>query len=82
MTDDEKDFVKRVKELCSRNYERGGDIVIETYTDEEIVANFKDLEAVRETCGLRIEQQLNTRWGEDTDPQLEALERFKGWEHL
>ncbi len=34
----------------------------------------------REECGLKVEQALNARWGEDTDEELDRAKRFDEWE--
>ena len=33
-----------------------------------------------EYCGIKVEQALNTRWGEDTDEELKRYDDFKKWE--
>jgi hypothetical protein len=57
----------------------------ECYSDEELIAELNEegvktpADAVKwahELEGLRIENALNHRWGEDSDPELE---RYKNW---
>lgn len=79
-TEAQIEFVDSVFEVCERNYSRGGDVVVECYTPEEILDEFKTLNDVREFCGLKLEQAANCRWGEDTDPEVERLDAFKEWE--
>ena len=54
----------------------------EATTDDELVAELDEAGATTveqavswalETEGLRIENALNKRWGEDTDPELQRL---------
>ena len=71
------EFVDQVYSLCEKNYENGGDTVVETFTPPEILDEFKTLEDVHEYCGLQIEKDLNRRLGEDDDPQLKAYDNFK-----
>ena len=33
-------FVASVYELCQRNYERGGDVVVECFSEEEVLKHF------------------------------------------
>lgn len=70
-------FVNRVREVCRNNYDAGGDIIIETYSDEEILEQFKSIKEVRDFIGLRVEDETNKRWGEDDDPELARLKRFE-----
>lgn len=71
------DFVDSVYALCEEHYEHGGSVVVEAMTPGEILEEFKDLAQVRKYCGLRLEQALNARWGEDDDPQVEDMRRFE-----
>jgi hypothetical protein len=82
MTPEQKAFVREVRAVCELNYEVGGDEIVECFTDEEIVEQFKTLEEVKDYCGMQVEQALNTRWGEDDDPELKRAEAFKGWKTL
>lgn len=76
MTEKQAKFVKRVKEIANRNYDAGGDVIIETMSDEDILREFKTLKQVKGYCGLWVEQNLNARCGEDSDPQVEMATRF------
>lgn len=77
---DQKQFVREVKALCLKNYENGGDTIIECFEDCEIVAEFKTLADVKEYCGLKVEQELNCRWGNDDDPEVRRAAKFANWE--
>jgi len=72
-------FVDSVYKMCEDHYEDGGDIIVECFDPEEIVAEFTSLADVRSFIGLKVEQALNARWGEDTDPQLETMKRYEQW---
>ena len=78
-TESQIKFVDSVYDMCERNYERGGDVIIECWLADRILEEFKTLKDVKEYCGLMVEQALNARWGEDSDPQLEAYEAHKDW---
>ena len=79
MTNEQLEFVRAVRGMCAKNYDNGGDVIIECYSDAEILAEFKTLNEVKSFCGLRLENATNKRWGEDNDPELAALERFGEW---
>lgn len=53
-----------------RNYSAGGDVIIECFSDREIMEEFEDLDDVKTYCGLKVEAELNARWGEDDDACL------------
>jgi hypothetical protein len=73
-------FVDQVYAVCEKHYQDGGDVVLECFTPAEVLEKFKTLEEVREYCGLKVEQALNARWGEDDDPQVARADRFeKNW---
>lgn len=57
----------------------------ECFTDEELIQGLDESEAKTEEAairwalkseGLRVEDALNKRWGEDTDPELT---RYREW---
>ncbi len=73
------DFVDQVYAECEANYHRGGDTIVEAYTPDEVL-HFKSMNDMRRFVGLKVEQATNFRWGEDTDPELAAVERHKDWE--
>jgi hypothetical protein len=76
---EEIEFVDRVFHLGEQNYSGGGDVIVETYGPEEILDTIKDLNDVREICGLWVEQNLDARWGEDSDPQLKTAKKHRRW---
>jgi hypothetical protein len=63
-------FVDEVFALCERNYEAGGDRIVECYSPADIVKEFKTLRAVRARVGLHNSQAADARWGDDTDPEV------------
>jgi hypothetical protein len=73
-------FVDAVYAMCEEHYGEGGDSVVECLSPGEILAEFTTLEDVKRYCGLLVEQALNTRWGEDNDPEIARAERFREWE--
>jgi hypothetical protein len=79
-TPEQIEFVDSVFALCEKNYSAGGDTVAECFTPTEVLEQFKTLADVRDYCGLRVEQEANARWGEDTDPELERLKAFAKWQ--
>jgi len=78
-TNEQIAFVDSVYDMCERNYERGGDSIVECWGADEIAKEFKTLKQVKEYCGAMVERALDARWGEDSDPQLEAYEAHKDW---
>ena len=64
-------FVDSVYAFCEKNYGKGGDVIVETFTPTEILGQFKSINDVTEYIGLHNEQKLNARWGEDNDPELQ-----------
>ena len=70
------EFVDKVYEICERNYTCGGSIIVECYNPQEVEQKFKTLADVKEIVSLSIENALNQRWGEDSDPELELAKRF------
>ena len=74
-----KTLVEEIKAACFKNYDGGGNVIVECFTDEEIATEFDSVEAAKEYCGRRMEQALNCRLGTDEDPELEAYKRFEEW---
>ena len=80
-TQEQIEFVDSVYHLGEKNYQNGGDILVETFSPQEILQQFKDLKDAYEYVGLKLEQGLNTRGGEDYDPQLVRYEGYiSSWE--
>lgn len=75
-TEEQIRFVEQVKELCMKHYCCGGDYIIECYSPKDILKEFKTIADVQEAVGLRIEQELNSRWGSDDDIQLKRSKEF------
>lgn len=64
---------------CERHYNDGGHWVVETYTPEEILADFSSMDDAIEYCGLKVNQALDARWGEDSDEELACSKRYELW---
>jgi hypothetical protein len=77
---EEVTFVDEVYAICEKNYSRGGDTICECWTPEEVLRGFKTLDDVRTYCGLKVEQAMNSRWGEDTDPEMDCRRGWQQWE--
>ena len=75
-------FIDSVYAVCEANYDAGGDTVVECFDPDEILDQFKTLDEVRKYCGIKLEQALNTRWGDDEDEELKAYERFRKWDSV
>lgn len=80
MTEEQNNLAKAIRKMCELNYSRGGDEIVECFTDEEIVERFTSLEEAKRYCGRMIEAASNARWGEDTDPELARSKAFEEWE--
>lgn len=66
-TPDQVKFVDQVYSICEERYESGGDRIVECWDPPSILDFFKDIEQVKDFCGLVDEQRLNSRWGEDSE---------------
>lgn len=75
-------FIDDVYLVCERNYDCGGDTVVECFDSDDILEEFDSLDDVKEYCRDKIEQALNCRLGSDDDPELLAYQRFNeaNWE--
>lgn len=71
------EFVDSVYEFCEKHYEAGGDTICECLDPSDIMEEFKTLDDVKEYMGIKVEQALDCRWGEDDDPELYRYEKFK-----
>ncbi len=68
------------KAYLEKNYDAGGHHLYETRTEAELRLEFKTKLEMKAYCKRKIDQALEHRWGEDTDPELAAYERFnKDW---
>lgn len=72
-------FVDEAYALCEAHYGEGGDRIVECWTPQEIVKTFRGMEDIRKYLGLVTEQALNTRWGEDDDPQVDEYRKAQEW---
>ena len=70
MTEKTKNLVEAIKADCEKNYEAGGDTIVECYSDEDIAREFSSVEEAREFCGLVTDKAADCRWGEDSDPEV------------
>ena len=64
------------KDYLSKNYEYGGDRLYECMTEEELREEFECKADMKEQIRLMLQRELDHRWGEDTDPELAAYDRF------
>lgn len=55
------ELVKAIKNWALDNYGKGGDVIVECYTDAEIEAEFKSLTAAKRFCGIRKERSDEIR---------------------
>ena len=78
-TQEQVTFVDSIYAECEKHYSNGGDLIVECYSPQEILAQFKSIQDAKEYCGLKVEQELNARWGEDGDPQVKRAKRFGEW---
>ena len=72
-------FVDRVYKVCEEHYEAGGDLIVECYTPVELCKEFKTVKEVKAFIELKVEQELNARWGEDDDPQVQRMLDCEAW---
>lgn len=79
-TPEQIELVDAIYHECEKNYDRGGDIVVETMNPQDVLEQFVSVRDAIEYCGIKVEQALNTRWGEDTDEELKRYDDFKKWE--
>lgn len=75
-TPEQIEFVDTVYATAEEHYEEGGDRIVECWDPANVLEYFKDIKEVQEFCGLAVEQELNCRWGEDSDPELKRMENF------
>lgn len=70
-TSEQVEFVDSVYALCEENYAAGGDVICETFSPKEILAEFTSLKEVKAFCKLHVDAETNARWGEDSDPVMQ-----------
>lgn len=75
-------FADDVYAVCERNYDAGGDLIVECFEPSTILNNFETLEDVKKYIAVRLDHDLNRRWGNDDDPELLRYQRFENanWE--
>jgi hypothetical protein len=54
-------FCRKVQNWASENYERGGDVIVECFEDDEIMSRFESLDDVKRFCKLRKEREDDVR---------------------
>ena len=64
------------KDYLEKNNDAGGHHLYETRTEAELRLEFETKEEMKAYCGRQVEQALEYRFGEDTDPELAAYDRF------
>jgi len=72
-------FVDDIYKMAEDNYDAGGSIIVEAMSPQEVLDEFKSKKEAKEYCGLNVEQATNCRWGEDSDPEIETLNKFREW---
>ena len=76
LTDAQRAHVERVERFAIEHYENGGDVIVECMGPAEILAKFPTMESVQNFILAKLEQALNCREGNDTDPELVRYENF------
>ena len=69
-------YVDSVYCFCEKHYEAGGDNIVECYSPEAILAEVPTLDIAKEIMGMKISQELDARWGEDSDPEVARAAAF------
>lgn len=49
------DIIEAIKQWAMDNYENGGDVIVEAFSDAEIAETFTSLDDAKEFCGVRKE---------------------------
>jgi len=73
------ELVDGIYHECEQHYEDGGDTIVECFTPDEVLEEFKTIAEAKAFCGLKVEQATNCRSGDDNDPELERLKNFEKW---
>lgn len=79
LTPEQQTFVRAVYAECEKHYSDGGDVIVECYEPADIVEEFSSMQDVVAFIGLKVEQELNARPGNDDDPQLDRMRRYEQW---
>jgi hypothetical protein len=69
-------FVDSVYAVAEQNYKAGGDEIVECLAPKDIIKEFTSLKEIQAYVGLKIEESLNSRWGDDDDKELARSIRF------
>ena len=76
--------VEAVMTFASEHYEDGWGTIVECYMPSDIAKEVADCQTPQEAIskmanlvGLNVEQALNARWGEDSDSQINIMQKFK-----
>ena len=82
MKPDKLRLVDDVYFVCERNYDAGGDLVVECFEPRTILANFENLADVKSYIEVRLSRALDCREGNDNDPEMLTWARFENanWE--
>ena len=75
-TPEQVELVDSIYAECEEHYEDGGDLVVETMEPAQVLA-LGSIKAARQVCGLLVEQATNFREGNDNDPELGRMKRFR-----
>lgn len=78
-TPEQVELVDAIYKECEDHYEHGGDEIVECMCPSEVLEEFESVKEAKEFCGIKLEQALNYRWGDDDDAELRRYERYKNW---
>lgn len=73
------ELVDAIYAECEANYDKGGDTIVECFSPDEVLNEFKSVQEAKEFCQLKVEIALNSRWGEDDDPEMDRYQRSREW---
>lgn len=76
-TERQQKFLDQVYLVCEKNYDAGGDLIVESWSPRELLATFGTMKHVKQYLGARVSMELDRREGNDDDPELLRYERFK-----
>ena len=63
--------VDQIYQFSEKYYEQGGSTIVECFSPEDILAEgWADCKEVLSYISLQNESAKNSRWGEDSDPEL------------
>lgn len=70
--------VEKIRSWCAEHRRIGGDLILESMSDEEI-EELGSLPEALKWIESRLEIALNSRFGLDTDPELIRWQEFQEW---